>query len=73
MFKIATLLASIVAVLASRDLSTYTFDKYVQEFNVKVTPGSAEWQERKTIFLEALREIIAHNAGQHTYTMVRKF
>lgn len=49
----------------------YTFERYVQEFGKDYVRGSAEWAERKALFLARIRDIQAHNAahtdGKKTY------
>lgn len=68
-FLVALLLAAVVAA-KPRDLSNYTFENYVQEFN-KLYTSDIALQSRREVFnanLEQIKQInAAYNAGQLTF------
>jgi cathepsin L len=52
-----------------RQLSAdYSFEKFVEEFEYEWKVGTAEWNQRRSIFVEELARVIKHNANpMHTW------
>jgi len=46
-----------------RDLHNYTFEKFVEDFQLKIQAGSAEWNTRKQTFLQELTRVVRHNSN----------
>jgi len=66
--KSIILVLAIVACIAATDLSNYSFDQYLFEFNKSY--DAAELEFRREVFRMNLEEIIAHNSrGDSTYEL----
>lgn len=44
-----------------QSLHTYTFDKYLNDFNINLIKGSVEYETKQQIFNIELKRIITHN------------
>ena len=45
-----------------RELDNYSFEQYLQDFNMKMSPDSTEFGTRKVIFMSELARVKSHNA-----------
>jgi len=55
-------------------LGDYTFEKFVQDFDLSVTPGSAEWKSKEQVFIAELNRVREHNkAGKSWKEGINKF
>eukprot|EP00697_Spironema_sp_BW2_P002412 gnl/Spiro4/13222_TR7018_c0_g1_i1.p1 gnl/Spiro4/13222_TR7018_c0_g1~~gnl/Spiro4/13222_TR7018_c0_g1_i1.p1 ORF type:complete len:386 (+),score=83.69 gnl/Spiro4/13222_TR7018_c0_g1_i1:38-1159(+) len=50
------------------DLRKYTFDQYVKDFRKGYVEGSAEWEQRRAVFEQNLREIVDHNSQKRSWS-----
>jgi len=65
-----TIIATVVCVSARtswKDLSSYTFEQYVAEFDYNWTPNSSEWAAKKEIFDKELTRIQLHNSENKSW------
>jgi hypothetical protein len=63
LFVALTILAVAFAKRPSwHELDNYTFETFVQDFNLKLSPDSSEFSTRKVLFLAELARVKAHNA-----------
>lgn len=67
---VAALLASSAMAVrrpAQHELATYTFEKYVADFNKPHKAGTPEYERRAAIFAKRLAEIVAFNKEGHSW------
>lgn len=71
MFERITILLAIFGCAFARttwkELDTYTFEQYVQEFGFEWTSGSTEWATRKSLFDIEIARVRSHNVGTSTW------
>jgi len=62
LFVLFTVLLAATARVHFSEVVSYTFEKFVTDFNFLWKEGSEEWMTRRGYFLHELERIIAHNA-----------
>jgi len=52
----------LIATTSAIDLSSYTFEQYISEYNKPYEPNTSEWNKRLEIFTANIQTIVSHNA-----------